>query len=198
MKIIVGLLLLLAGCLKTLGFYSDSVVLEQPEWVQAILPFEIAAEFVIGLVALWGIYWQHVRWVAINLFAGFAAYSLYLTLQGIESCGCFGPVKVNPWWTFGLDLVVVAGLLAEWCFERRSRQPRKDVLPIATGPGVLGKLVAIGCVSVFLLIILLWQSRPVVHANGMLQTVSGLTILEPTEWTGQPFPLTESLGMTQK
>lgn len=189
MRIIVGLLLILAGCFKTLVLYTDPIVLQQPDWVRVIIPFEIAVEIGIGILVLVGIYWHQVLWVALVLFTGFAGYSLWLALQGAETCGCFGPIKVSPWWTFGLDLVVVAGLFAEWWWERRHEELKEQDIPAAGRGGVLGKLTAIGYACVALFTVLLWQTRPVVHADGVLQTANGLTILEPTdlEWAAVSF-----------
>jgi hypothetical protein len=51
-------------------------------------------------------------WLAsLVFFALGAAANLYLVLEGQRSCGCFGRVEVNPWWTVGLDAAIVLALM---------------------------------------------------------------------------------------
>jgi hypothetical protein len=71
----------------------------------------IEVETVLGLWLLSG--WSaRAAWVTTLAFFGvLASASLYLALTGQRSCGCFGRVEVNPWWTFALDLGVIATLV---------------------------------------------------------------------------------------
>ncbi|MDO5554492.1 MAG: hypothetical protein Q4G68_12100 [Planctomycetia bacterium] len=69
----------------------------------AVVEFEIA--FACWL--LMGLLPKLTRWATIALFTTFAGVSLYKAVSGEASCGCFGAVTVNPWWTMGLDVVVV-------------------------------------------------------------------------------------------
>lgn len=193
MNCLIGLILIFAAAFKALELFQNPAAFLQKEFTSPIIPFLIAGELGIGFLALYGVYWKQLRMVAMTLFTMFAGYSLYLALQGAESCGCFGSVKVNPWWTLGLDVVVVAGLVVEWWWEKPVEfSPSPKLSPGCGGEG-LWKLFGVGVVSVALCLMLVWHTKPVVHADGLLQTVSGLTILEPEEWNGRPFPLKESI-----
>ena len=69
-------------------------------------------ELLLGLLLLSGIL-PRLTWAASLLcFGGFALASLYKALSGDASCGCFGKLPVNPWYTVGLDSVAVASIFA--------------------------------------------------------------------------------------
>ena len=90
-----------------------------------ILIATVEFEIFFGLWLLANILPVWTRRAAIALFALFAAVSLYKALTGHASCGCFGRVEVNPWWTFGLDVGIVS-VLWRWRPEN-SPQPVEDV-----------------------------------------------------------------------
>ena len=119
MRWIVGLLLVGAALLKSVELLIGSAVPLSSTLGQYLLPLEIGIELATGLLILAGFYWHTLRWLAVVLFVAFGGYSLYLALKGAASCGCFGPLHVSPWWTFGLDSVVVLGLLVSVLIERR-------------------------------------------------------------------------------
>ncbi len=50
-------------------------------------------------------------WGALVCFVVFAGVATVKALAGAESCGCFGAIAVNPWYTAGFDWIAVAGLL---------------------------------------------------------------------------------------
>ncbi|MDO5554286.1 MAG: DoxX family protein [Planctomycetia bacterium] len=64
-------------------------------------------EIVFACWLLMGLLPKLTRWATIALFTTFAGVSLYKAVSGEASCGCFGAVTVNPWWTMGLGVVVV-------------------------------------------------------------------------------------------
>ncbi|MCS6977357.1 MAG: DUF1573 domain-containing protein [Gemmatales bacterium] len=64
-----------------------------------------------GLAQRWA------RYAALVFFALLAAASLFMALEGRSHCGCFGRVEINPWWTFGLDVLCFVGLVV---FGRRT------------------------------------------------------------------------------
>ena len=73
-----------------------------------VVEFELA--FVIWLI--FGMFPELTRLATIGLFTVFAGTSLYKALSGESSCGCFGAVQVNPWWTFALDVILIGLLLS--------------------------------------------------------------------------------------
>ena len=70
----------------------------------------IAWETFLGLWLISGALPHAARRVAIGCFSVFACYTLYEALAGKADCGCFGQVRVNPWFTFILDVSVVLAL----------------------------------------------------------------------------------------
>src|SRR5690606_34396314 len=70
----------------------------------------IAFEAALALWLLVGIWPQWGRWIPAACFAVFSMAALYQAMSGATSCGCFGKVKVNPWITFGMDVLLAAGL----------------------------------------------------------------------------------------
>lgn len=58
--------------------------------------------------------------ITLIAFAVFAALSLAKAWSGETSCGCLGPVTVNPWLMLGLDVAILAAL----AMCRRSREAK--------------------------------------------------------------------------
>ncbi len=107
-----GVLLLATAGLKLYGLGGSSVPrvgwFSQP-WVQLL-----AAEWelVLGGWLLSGIR-PRLSWLAaLATFVCFACVSGYLGWVGVSSCGCFGAIKANPWWAFGIDVAAVFLLVA--------------------------------------------------------------------------------------
>jgi len=147
----------------------------------AVVEFEFffACWLLAGLLPVWT--WR----ATVVLFAVFAGVSLYKALLGEASCGCFGRVSVNPWFTFSLDVCVLASL-------------------VATGPAV-HRCDADGGhlpLSRFILPLVLWllvgipsgtaiaSYRPTTLGDAGELLGDGRTVLlEPERWLGRRFPL---------
>lgn len=113
-RIGLGILLLTAAGLKLYGLSGSSVPrvgwFAQP-WVQLLTA---EWEVVLGAWLLSGIFPRLSGLMAIVTFVAFAGVSGYLGWIGVASCGCLGAFKVNPWWTFGVDLTAVSLLALHW------------------------------------------------------------------------------------
>lgn len=191
MRIVVGLLLLVASGFKVwdylAGYINVSENLGQRNEIWESLTS--AVEATLGMFVLTGPDWRVLRIPIASMFFGFAGYSLYLALQGADSCGCFGPIKVNPWWTFLLDLSVLIGLLIDWRINKNS-DPSPGGYPLKFRLTSVALTIALFCV------ILVWQSRPAIGtAHSLLQVVGDTTILEPKNWVGKPFPLIDDIDL---
>lgn len=107
---LLGLLLLMAAGLKLYGLRVEPVagagIFSAAEFQVAVVEFEI----VLALWLLSGIRTVLSWLVALVTFTGFATASFYLAWIGQSSCGCFGSVHVDPWFTLGLDCVILLGL----------------------------------------------------------------------------------------
>lgn len=153
-------------------------VYDPPPWLMIGI---VQAELILGLLLISGL-WRRAVWLAATvLFTAFAAFSLYRGLAGFESCGCFGPLQISPWATFTLDVAIIVILT-------RLRRPlipaaseRRPNLAIAWAGAYL--LLAVSS-TVYML-----SAGPTLWVGDNLTAGDGrLVILEPEEWSGQPFP----------
>ena len=107
-RILCGFFLLSSVLLKTEGLAEGS-------HEASVIPAELRlaateVELIVGLWLVSGWSRNTGRLVAIVLFAGLAAVSLYMLVNGEAACGCFGRIRVHPRWTLLFDLVC-CGLL---------------------------------------------------------------------------------------
>ena len=104
LRLVVALLLLTAAALKGYDLANGPVVgsgLLDSRW---LLIGVVEMEILFGLWLLANI-WPKPTWAAaLACFSLFTCVSLYKALSGYASCGCFGRVPVNPWYTATLDL----------------------------------------------------------------------------------------------
>lgn len=109
-RILLGLVLLTAAGFKAYALWGDPSPLlglfSSPRW-QVLF---IEAEVLLGLWLLTGLAPLGAWFAASCLFTLMAGVSLYLALAGWTSCGCFGPLRVNPWYSFVGDLAALAAL----------------------------------------------------------------------------------------
>lgn len=125
---LVGLLLLTAAGLKLYGLQSLPTTrsgIFSAAWLQVGL---IELEMVLGLWLISGCYPIAARCSAVVVFGIFAVASAFAGWIGQASCGCFGELPINPWWTFVLDCSILA-ILTFTSPSRRGSDP-----PDAGGP----------------------------------------------------------------
>ncbi|MFT3881507.1 MAG: DUF1573 domain-containing protein [Gemmatales bacterium] len=100
--------MLLTAALKVHGLildpYGQDNFLALP-WLQVLT---IEVEVLLGLWLLSGIKPALAWWTTLALFVVLTVISFTLAWQGQASCGCFGKVEVNPWYTFFFDMAIVA------------------------------------------------------------------------------------------
>lgn len=199
MRWVAGILLVGAAVLKAYKLLTDPVPTLVNSSGRYFLPVENGVELGIGLLLLTGLYWQKLRWFALSLFTSFAGYSFYLACTGAASCGCFGPVHINPWWTFGLDSVVVLGLLTSAFLGRYSQENMVDSSETAlkstarTRHYAIALVVGITVIGTSLLV--RYADKRTALADGLSMSVGGLVILEPERWIGQKLPITDSVDL---
>jgi hypothetical protein len=136
---------------------------------------------------------EGLTWLAaLGCFSLFACVSLYKALSGAASCGCFGPVRVNPWYTTTLDVALVAALL-RW------------------RPNGLSDLKFRQLATRTACVLLAWLSvgLPAAYAMGSYSdtTLSDagevigdgrIVVLEPETWIGVRFPLLNYVDVGEK
>jgi hypothetical protein len=182
MRWITGTLLIGAAVLKAAQLLIDPPSVLLTPFDQYSLPAQIGAELCIGLLAIAGTGWKHIRWIVLFLFAAFAVYSLKLALGGAFTCGCFGVVKVHPWWTLTLDTFVVLGLL----ISIRSERP---VAPVSGNNVRIVKTIFVGSI-VFAGVMSLW---PAVEYSAPADQYGAM--LGPRRWIGGPLPIADSVDL---
>lgn len=186
MQIGVALLLLTAAGLKTHELATRPVLgdglLESRGMLIAVVEFE----YLFGVWLLAGLYPAATWRATMGLFTVFVGVSLYKAVSGAASCGCFGTVEVNPWYTVGLDLAVLG-----WLFVWRPGQLGSDIH--LSGQELRHRL-AIVCSAWLLLAastgVVLASHRPTRLGDaGQLLADGRTVVLEPETWVGKRFPL---------
>jgi hypothetical protein len=199
MRWVAGFLLVVAAVLKAVELFTEPAAALVNPHGRSFLPVEIGIEFGIGLLVLSGFYWCTLRWFALLLFTTFAGYSIYLALTGAASCGCFGALHVNPWWTFTLDSLIVLGLLTSASVARRSvdkkRESSEAWLFMRFPPYRHAVAILMGVAVITTVLLFRYQRQRTVLAKGLLTSVGDLVILEPQKWIGQKLPIAQSLDI---
>ena len=191
-RIVLGLVLLTAAALKGHQLATEPVAETSLFTSRWFLIGVVEFELFFGLWLLAGLYPRSTWTTALLCFGGFACVSLYKALSGEATCGCFGKVPVNPWYTFTLDALAVAALL-RW-------QPAHGRWRVAPDSRSLClQVVRVG--TVWLLV-----SIPAAVAMGSYQAAtlgetgdifgdSGFVVLEPETWSGKRFPLRDHIDI---
>ncbi len=185
-RIAAALLLLVAAALKAHQLATEPVLgtslLESRWFLIAVVEFE----FFFGLWLLANVFAKPNWAAAILSFALFTCVSIYKAISGYATCGCFGLVKVNPWYTTALDLAVVLSL-AYW-------------RPKAQGPFVANHLKRPPLRAMLVLAIWLAVGVPAAYAMrtylpaslsdaGDISGHGKIVVLQPERWVGKRFPL---------
>jgi len=111
LRVAVASLLLVAAVLKAQQLATEPVADNSLLTYRWALIAQVEFEIALGLWLLSGLY-RRLAWaVATTCFVGFCGVTLYKGVTGEASCGCFGRIRVNPWYTLLLDVSVVILLL---------------------------------------------------------------------------------------
>jgi len=189
MRWVVGTLLLVAATLKAIALwlYPETVLVNGSD--RFLVPLQVGGEIGLGLMAFSGTYWARLRWISIVLFTVFAVYSFWLAIRGETSCGCFGLVEINPWWTFLLDLIVVFSLAFS---GNATNVHAAGIDGQADFTSSVTRYWTFTTVSISLAVAaaLFFYTEPkTTGPSELLHSVGNLTILEPENWIGKEFPL---------
>jgi hypothetical protein len=141
---------------------------------------QVEVEAFLGSWLLVGLAADVLRVVAMLFFAGLTAASLFLVMDGQESCGCFGArLSVPPWYTAAGDALAVAALLfwrpgdngaarrAHWLLRRSWSLPA-----LVPGAAIGGMVLTAG-----------WA------AEGRWPGDGRPSFRHPENWTGKRLPL---------
>ena len=144
-----------------------------------------AVEFEL-LLAIWLLAGNYpkVPWVvALALFSAYTFISVYKVLTGHASCGCFGGVQVNPWYTSVLNCLTVLSLL-RW---RPKEADRQFVHQLFKRPvGVFLVWIAVGLPAAFAMSN---YTDTTISDAGEIIGDGKIVVLRPDTWVGKRFPL---------
>lgn len=195
-----GLFLVIAAVLKTVQIMTDPAAALRSPLGHNLLPvLQIGGELAVGSIFLLGVYWRTLRWGALALFAAFAAYSFHLAMSGATSCSCFGPVQMNPWWTFSMDVLVFLGLCSSVLLEGLFAPIRDGGSgePLVTKQPKRQRAVAVVTCLVVVSAVFLFRytSSRAALTNRRPDSAGGLVVLEPEAWVGQKLPIANSIDI---
>ncbi len=178
-RVLIGSVLIMTAVLKGVSYFTE------PNWnadVSIRDPAIAAVELILAAWLLSGIA-PRASWAfSLLLFSIFAGVALTRALTGQESCGCFGAIEVNPWWTAAFDCAVIALLLA--C--------RQDVwaTPASGDRARRGHFALAALAVVVFTAYMTWSMRPYSAFADSLRGDSGsIARLNPHDWIGKEFPL---------
>lgn len=179
---LVGVLLVLAAVLKVWGNGHPSSFFNNYAVDEALRTLLIHVELISAAGCFSGLAPRIVRRVLLLLFSCFCAYALHLIAIGSDSCGCFGPLKIDPLWTFLLDAAVLT-LLFYW-------QPLSN---LASKSSIQQSArVFLICYGAFAIPTATWMHlyRPAeLTENGESISSGNVVVLDPEAWLGQQFPV---------
>jgi hypothetical protein len=204
-RTLAALLLLAAAGLKAYQLSTEPVsgtgLLESSRWLlMAVVEFELFfGLWLISELLPWplrrsaGGEGVGVTWLAALIcFAVFSFVSLYKGISGYETCGCFGKIKVTPWYTAMLDLSVVLSLL--WFRPTRLLAHFRGELKAlrARLAGVLALWFFFAVPSAVAMA--LYRAANLSDA-GFVVGDGRAVLLEPENWTGKRFPLLDYIDV---
>lgn len=153
-------------------------------------------ELMTYLIVGFELFWAWLLWIDFRpnllrrstaaLFLCLAVIALFKAVRGDSSCGCFGKIELNPWWTLILD----AGVSFCAATAPLGPEPTKRGWPVKV-------LLATGMLCIAALVFL--ATRPaIVTGPGVIASGKRIVLLEPEQWVGQMFPLTNQIDVGAK
>ncbi len=181
-SLFVGLLLLVSAVLKAYELATRPVVpvdLFTQRWV---LLQQVIFEIILGTWLVSGLWRRLAWWIATACFFVFIGVTFYKGLTGQASCGCFGAIQVNPWYTLVLDVLVLAALLV---FRPRTPLLRPGHFRLRLAGAVT---VIVAGLAVSLTTIARYEPARLSVEGDILGT-DRFVLLDPETWIGKPLPL---------
>ncbi len=207
LRVALAVLLLVAAGLKAHQLMSQPVfgtgLMESRWFLIAVVEFEL----LFGLWLLSGLL-PHLTWLgALACFFAFACVSFCKVVSGAASCGCFGRVPVNPWFTTILDVAVLLALF-RWRPLLHGRRhfffPRGETIdcdgslrsngkkPFVRAAVVLSAWLVLGVPAAMLMNT---AHAAALSAGGKILGAGRIVVVEPKAWIGKRFPLLDYIDV---
>jgi len=187
LRILLAAVLLIAAGLKCHQLATEPVIGHSILDARWLLMLTVEFELFFGFWLLANVLPKLTWAAALTCFSLFTCVSLYKALSGYASCGCFGRVQVNPWYTSTLDLVFVVSLLI-WRPRGLSRFSfdENGTVPFARAVGVMALWLMAGLPAAYAMGS---YSDTLLSDAGDIIDNGKIVVLEPEKWIGKRFPL---------
>ncbi len=191
-RVFVAVVLLVAAGLKAHELATQPVPGTNLLNQRGTLMIAVEGEVALALLLLSGLLRRLAWGLALGSFVFFSFVTLGKALGGAASCGCFGVVEVNPWYTLTLDAALAALLAVFHPPLRRRRGASRPLLRLALA---LGALVVLGTV----LGLAMASYEPTrLTEGGEVTADEGILVLEPHRWVGNRWPLLGYIDVGQR
>jgi len=195
LRILLALLLLAAGGLKAHQLATEPVTgtgLLDSRWLlMATVEFELF--FAVWLLS--GTLPRLTCCAMLGLFGLFTCISLYKAISGHATCGCFGRVQVNPWYTATLDVSIVLSLL-RW--RPKGQEPLFSINVRHLPARMTGVLAAWLLVALPVAFAMGSYADTTLSDAGEIIGDGKIVVLEPEKWIGKRFPLFDYIDIGEK
>ena len=188
-RILLALILLVTAVLKAHQLATEPVANKDIFSYRWSLILQVEFEILLGLWLLSGLHKRLVWVIATACFSFFSCITLYKALSGEASCGCFGKIEVNPWYTLILDVSAVVALLI---FRPGLRKPQ---LVKYYWPRFATVIVIVLTAGISAGMAMTSYTPAALTAEGNIIGDSEFVVLEPERWIGKRFPLLEYIDI---
>jgi hypothetical protein len=216
---ILGLLLLTAAVLKGHELLTTPVAHQGLGSWRPFLIFQVEFELGLGIWLLSGTCKQLAWLISLLCFGLFCCVTLYKSLTGAVSCGCFGQVHISPWVVLATIDVPAVVLLLVWrpvgTFTDLAHPAlvslRAPLLPwqgcrhlwrggertlawrsrlgIPPRPVLTSAGAAELAFTSIVILLVLGLSTPILALTKPPKTTNRYAVLEPQTWVGKPLPI---------
>jgi hypothetical protein len=187
-----GLLLFAAAALKTHQLATQPTPGASFLDSRSFLIFWVQVEFILGIWLCSGLALRLGYVAAVACFTLFSGVTLWKALQGEASCGCFGVLEVNPWYTLILDLTALAAAII---FRPNLRVPTPPPHARRRMTAVIALVLIAGAASGFAAA--LYQPASL-SPDGEILGNNRFVVLEPETWAGKRFPLLPHIDVADR
>lgn len=201
---VLGLILLAAALLKGYQLLTEPVANRDLWSYRPFLVVQVEGELTLGLWLLSGLFPRPAWLTALACFSFFSLVTFYKGLTGAASCGCFGPVHVNPWitlTTIDLPAVVALGLFRPaavlmplWSLLRRQQSLRHVVTELANPLPSLPRFAT----TMVLGVMVLGVTAPILALNKPADIAATYEVLEPQTWVGKELPILDHIDVERR
>lgn len=181
--ILISVILLAACALKVQQLSTEPVDGKGFLGYRPFLILEAEIELLLGLWLVSGLC-KRLTWaMSLVCFLAFSGLTLHKALAGEPSCGCFGKLQINPWYTLILDVCVIALLLK---FRPDLKRPQPASRPTLRFAIFALALLAAGIPSA---IAMATYTPATLADDGAIVGTQHVVLLEPSKWLGKTFSL---------